>query len=460
MANKKLTRTDLIFWASPQLAYAITTAPVNAILPTLYSQFALVSLAASGTIFTVRIIFDAVSDQFIGYLSDKTRTRFGSRKPWIAGGAFVTVISIFYLFNIPSDAGVIYYGFWSLIYYLGFTMYNIPHTAWGGELSGDYGEKTKVFGYRGILDNIGGLIFPLIPIALFYMHISDTKEFTPESSSILGWGAIILIPLFTWGAIAKSPIGAVIETERTSFRGLLNSVKNNKPFIRFIIAFLFAGAGVGILSTLFYPFIVTFLKIGESFSYIFIAMVLSGIVSVPIWVKIVYWIGKHRAWAYGWIVNSISLLPLAFVNPGDSALIYAFICMMVYGFSNGVSLIAPYSILSDVIDYDILKTKVDRAGNYYAFQLLAVKMMASAGGLALIILGLIFGYEVTEGHVNTDFANMGMKWMFIAGPALLQLCAIPFIWNFPIDERRQKIIRRRIEQRSKRNSKVNNETSV
>ncbi|MEE4219037.1 MAG: hypothetical protein V2I48_15600 [Xanthomonadales bacterium] len=67
------------------------------------------------------------------------------------------------------------------------------------------------------------------------------------------------------------------------------------------------------------------------------------------------------------------------------------------------------------------------------------------GGLALIVLGAVFGYELAEGAANTHFANQGMLYMFILAPGIFQLASLPLIWNFPIDERRQGIIRRRLQ---------------
>jgi Na+/melibiose symporter-like transporter len=98
-----------------------------------------------------------------------------------------------------------------------------------------------------------------------------------------------------------------------------------------------------------------------------------------------------------------------------------------------------------VVDYDRLRTGIDRGGNYFAFMMFAVKMLGSTGGVALIALGSIFGYQLAEGSVNTHFANMGMLYMFILAPGIFQLGSVFLIWNFPIDQRRQDIIRRRLE---------------
>jgi Na+/melibiose symporter-like transporter len=75
----------------------------------------------------------------------------------------------------------------------------------------------------------------------------------------------------------------------------------------------------------------------------------------------------------------------------------------------------------------------------------SVKLLGSSGGLALILLGSLFGYDLAENAVNSDFANAGMLYMFILAPGLFQMASILLIWNFPIDARRQAIIRRRLE---------------
>jgi len=106
--------------------------------------------------------------------------------------------------------------------------------------------------------------------------------------------------------------------------------------------------------------------------------------------------------------------------------------------------------MADIVDYDILKTGVDRAGSFYAFLYLTAKLTAAIGGFALVILGMFFGYQLEEGVVNTSFSNMGIVILFCVVSGALQLTAIPLIWNFPINKRRHDIIRKRISQRLER----------
>ena len=444
-ATRHLTNIQMLAWALPSLVLSLSMVPVNAVLPTLYAQHAQVSVAAVGTIFLLRSIYDAISDQIIGFLSDRTRTRIGARLPWIISGAVVTVIGMLMLFRIPPDAGVVYFTVWTLVFFTGATMVGIPYFAWGNELTSDYDESSRVFAFKGFFDNVGSMLFSIIPIALVFFGIMATTEYTPDMVWLLGMIVLVAMPVTIIGAFFLAPRGQVSTTPRTTLMELFHSVKHNKPFQRFIAAYLIAGTGYGFFVALVYPFISSYLQIGEAFPMILLVTTICALVSVPLWIRIVYKLGKHRAWAWGWLFNSIVLVPMIWVEPGESAAIPTAILMGLYGLTNGVSAIAPFSILGDVVDYDRLKTGVDRGGNYFAFMMFAVKMLGSTGGLALIVLGAVFGYQLAEGSVNTNFANMGMLYMFILAPGIFQLGSLPLIWNFPIDERRQLIIRRRLE---------------
>lgn len=443
--SERLSNVRLLAWGLPSMTLSLVVVPVNAVLPTLYAQHARVSVSAIGTIFLLRAIYDAVSDQVIGFLSDRTRTRFGARIPWIVSGTVVTLAGMLMLFRIPPEAGVMYFSVWTLVFFTGSTMVGIPYFAWGNELTSDYDESSRVFAFKGFFENLGSVLLSVIPIVLVYFGVLSTTEYTPDMVWLLGMIILIVMPVAVVGAVLLAPRGKVSSTPRTTLITLFHSVKDNRPFQRFIAAYLIAGTGYGFFVALIYPFVASYLQIGAAFPMILLVTTISAVVSVPLWVRVVYTLGKHRTWAWGWLLNSLVLLPMIWVEPGPSAVVPAAIMMGLYGATNGVSVIAPFSILGDVVDYDRLKTGVDRGGNYYAFMMFSVKALGATGGVALIILGSVFGYELADGAVNTNFANAGMLYMFILAPALFQIVSIPLIWNFPIDERRQRTIRRRLE---------------
>jgi Na+/melibiose symporter-like transporter len=108
-------------------------------------------------------------------------------------------------------------------------------------------------------------------------------------------------------------------------------------------------------------------------------------------------------------------------------------------------MVAQYSIVADISDFDMLRTRRNRAGGYYALSAFLVKLgVAAGGGLGFVIVG-IFGFEPNAD--NDTLAMTGFFLAFIVIPMGLYAMASALAWAFPIDKRRHDIIRRRLEQR-------------
>jgi glycoside/pentoside/hexuronide:cation symporter, GPH family len=437
----------MLAYVLPTIAAGTVLAPITAILPSLYVKYSRVSLAALGTLFVVLRIVDAISDPLVGYWSDRTRSaRFG-RKPWVIAGAIVTSVSVWFLFRIPPTAGIAYLAGWSLLFFFGYTVHEVPHMAWGSEITPDYQQRAKIFSLRSMADTTGGFIFTTLPPILFYIGITRSTEYSPSVFHQLGYAVLILFPLMIAIAARYAPTGEVAATSHGDLRGLLSGALRNPPLLRFLGAYLVAGAGSGIFAALFFPYFDSYLHIGDKVAYLLMTAMIAQFVSQPFWAKVVGMVGKHRCWAYGWIANSIVLVPMVFIRPGPGAVWPVMIAVAIYSFTNGVSSVAPMALLADVVDYEMLKRGVDRAANYYAFMLFLAKMTGSIGGFVFVFLGVVFGYQIADGAVNSDYANRGMLISFCVLPSVFQMLAIPLIWNFPIDRRRHDIIQRKLQRR-------------
>ena len=128
----------------PEYAVYLASIPVGLYLPLVYSKDLGLSLTEIGLVLMLARISDVITDPLIGALSDRTKSRFGKRKPWIAAGTVLMMLSAFQLFN-PEALNQMpitkwYLLGWSILLWLGWTMVNIPYYAWGAELSDDYYE--------------------------------------------------------------------------------------------------------------------------------------------------------------------------------------------------------------------------------------------------------------------------------------------------------------------------------
>ena len=93
-------------------------------------------------------LFDAITDPSIGYLSDRYHARTGSRRPFIVAGAILLMPCAWFLLNPSEGVTVTYFLVWYLLFYLAMTLFQIPHMAWGGEISPVSEEKNRVYAYR------------------------------------------------------------------------------------------------------------------------------------------------------------------------------------------------------------------------------------------------------------------------------------------------------------------------
>ena len=142
------------------LPTSIVGLPISLYIPAFYSQNLGLSLAAVGALIALSRISDVVTDPLIGVASDKLRSRFGRRKPWMVLGMPLKVLSLWMLFVPDSEFAVnlwhalggenitnLYLFIWISLLYLGFTIVDLPYRAWGAELSPDYDERSRAVSY-------------------------------------------------------------------------------------------------------------------------------------------------------------------------------------------------------------------------------------------------------------------------------------------------------------------------
>ena len=203
--------------------------------------------------------------------------------------------------------------------------------------------------------------------------------------------------------------------------------------------------GLGIWLSAFFIFTDTYLGIGDKFAYLLLIAWLTRVLAAPVWLRLFLLFGKHRVWAVSAFTSAL-ITPMALlVAPGPSA----FLPLMVYAFALGFvesgGAFAPKAIFGDVVDYDTLKTGSNKAGSYYAIEGLMQKAAIAVGGSVGFYLLSAFEFNVKGG--NSAEQNFGLFLAFGIAPPILRAIAGLTIWGFPIDSRRQGIIKRRIESR-------------
>ena len=155
--HRKLSVKTKLLFASGGLQEAVVSAG-GIVTVLFYNQVLGISAALAGTAFLIASIVDAVSDPLIGAISDRFRSRWGRRHPFMFASALPIAISFYFLYQPLNGLSETGYFVWLVVFLvllrLSQTFYLIPHDALGAELTDDYDERSSIFGYNSVVQMI------------------------------------------------------------------------------------------------------------------------------------------------------------------------------------------------------------------------------------------------------------------------------------------------------------------
>jgi len=198
-----------------------------------------------------------------------------------------------------------------------------------------------------------------------------------------------------------------------------------------------------------FMFVDTYLCAGDKYPFLMISGSIISIMVMPLWLKLIKRFSKHQTWAIATLIGAAVILCQIFLKPGTQVFIPLLLIYSIYTATYSCSIVASMSMLGDTIDYDMLKTGVNRGGQYFSFLALIMKATIAFGGGAAFYLLSLFNYD-PKVMVHDNASAFGMKLTCILLPPFFYIIGATLIWFFPITKKRQRIIKKRIESRAER----------
>ncbi len=429
-----------IAYAAPAYALAIIGIPVYVYIPKFYTDVVGINVITLGYIlFSVRL-FDAFTDPVIGYLSDRTRTRFGRRRPYIVLGSVFTALAMIFLFNPPKANPTIetlWFGFFIYALFLFWTIVTVPYESLGPEITFDYHERISLFAVRdGFL--IAGTLAAASTPALIHWLFGLSGNAGDERVKFF-WISMLYTPLLIGTALLCVIIIRESYPQKSKKAGLLSGIRSvgyNRPFIILLVAYTISAIGSNLPATLIL-FYVQYVLQSDLADFFLLLYFVTGIAFLPAWIFIARRTGKKFAWLVSMAVNSGAFAGVFFLGPGD-AFLYG-ILVFISGIGFGAALAIPSAIQADVIDYDEFLTGSRREGQYIGLWSISKKLAAAVGvGAGLSILGMA-GYM--PNIEQPPGVQMALRILYALVPSICNLLAIFVAMAYPIDDKMHEKIK-------------------
>ena len=425
--ERPLARSEILSYSLPALGTSMILVSVALYLPNFYTDELGVTAGMLSWVFLFGRVWDAVTDPLMGHVSDRTRSRWGRRRPYFLLSA-LPLWAAFYLIWAPSPSlsatgtflhllicYLALYSFW--------TLFSIPYLSLGMELTSDYHERTRVFGVRQSF-YIAGTALGMLAPGLFAEALGDKRGGYSAMGAIFGGLMVVLILVAFFRIRERNPTAS-----RTFpfFDGLRITFRN-RAFVVLLFVYLFSVVGSSFIAPLSLFMAKYVIQEEWVMKYVMLAYLAGSLGAIPLWLRLSRRIGKQKTWSWALLLAALGYAVSYSYHEGTW--IRWIVLAVVVGAGNGCTLTLGPAISADVIDSDELETGTRREGAFVGVWSFVDK---AAIGLAVFVglQGLhAIGYEPNVKQNATVVE--GMKFLYCLLPAFFHLGALVVFQRFPI----------------------------
>ncbi len=372
--SEKLPFYVKFFYGLGDLGTAISAALRAFFLLFFLTDVARLDPGMAGWIVLITRIWDAVNDPMVGWLSDRTQSRWGRRRPWLLFGAVPFGVLLFMMWIVPpfEPWGLFaYYLVVGLLLDSVYTMINVPYTALTPELTRDYDERTSLNSFRAAVSVVGSVLAAgLHPVIVG--RFDDPRVGYMVSAAI--WGVLVTIPPLLVFAIARErpeSIEASKQAVHMPFGQQIKVAFSNRPYRFVITLYLFSWLALQLTAAVMAYYMTYYMGRPGMLPVVLVSIQLSTFLFVFVWSAISRKLDKRMVYLIGATVWLVVQLAIYMVAPGQVALLIGLAVFSGIGVSTAY--LIPWSMMPDVIEFDEWETGNRREGIFYGFMVFMQK---------------------------------------------------------------------------------------
>ena len=410
-----------------------------------YTDVVGISPLLAGWIYALGIGWDAITDPYMGYIAERTRTKMGSYRPYIFFGSVPLAFSFALLFWAPPFEGNFLFIFLvivNLFHRSCFTIVSVPYSSLTARITDDSEERTKLTTARMLGASFGTLTISALGFPLINWFGSGEESLGFVYLGICCGLAAIFILAITVKTVKERNFNIEI-AKLPNFSEVRKSILNNYAFL-----IVFASTLTLITtSIMFNKNLIYYTKyalgLHEYQGLILGVSSASAFLAIPIWAYSALKIGKKNSWLISMILLVFSFL-FFYLYPIKN-LLELLIVLAVLGIGNGATGVLFWSMLPDTIEYGEWKTGVRTESSLYGFMTFAQK-----GGIAIsaLILGvLLTNIGFVPNTIQTEETLENLKTLMTFIPLSGVVLSFILVYFYPIDSKFHKKLIREINER-------------
>jgi GPH family glycoside/pentoside/hexuronide:cation symporter len=416
-----------------------------------------------GILFFLPRVFDAVTDPFMGFISDNTRSVWGRRRQYVFAGAIVMGVAFVAMWQLHRENGLtynfVYFLVWSLVFYLGFTLFSIPSVAQGYEMSNDFHERTHVMAVAQWIGQWAWVIAPWFWVVMYDPRwFADADTATRTLSVWVGAVCTLLamVPaIFIKSTSSKDDTSLVPLTPQnigSSLRDIVRSFREAfaiRAFREICIATFLVYNAFNTVAAFSFFIIVYHLFAGDATAagvwpalFGSVGALITTFVVIPCVTWLSRRVGKKRAFLLSQGISIVGYILLWFLMVPGRPYLFLF-ALPFFSFGIGGLFTIMMSMTADICDLDELNTGKRREGIFGAIYWWMVKFgFAIAGLLSGAIMTFVgFAPGATE---QADGAMTGLRLFYSGIPIVGTSLALWIMRRYDLDEDRAREVRARL----------------
>lgn len=461
--SEKLSFWTKFVYGSGDLGTAISAALRGFFLVFFLTDVARLNPVLVGGLFFANRAWDAINDPVVGWLSDRTYTRWGRRRPWLLWGAIPFGVAYFALWYVPpfGQTGlVLYYFFVLLLLDTTYTVVNVPYAALTPELTHDSDERTSLNSYRFAF-SVGGALTSAVLHPVIVGSFDSVRTGYMVSGAVwstLGTITILLVFLFT----RERPESMQERPTRDSMPYVqqIRTALSNRPYQFVVSLYLFSWLALQLLSVVLIYYITYYMRIPDDYysvgglalpamSYILLAVQGTSLVFIFVWSWVAHRLEKRTVYIIGATLWLSVLLILSFITPEMRWLVLPL--SVLAGAGVAVAYLIPWSMMADVMEVDEWNTGLRREGIFYGFMVFLQKISIAIAGFLVTFSLARTGYVTPAEDVLAPIQPESTLWairLFIGPvPAVILAASIVVAIYYPITRANHAALVERLEER-------------